>query len=243
MKKHILVLAVIFVLAVFFSTVLAEDEANATYGETYMCGDAFTARIVTQPQMMSQIIEKIAYYTFRQNMQTGRYSQYQINVLYGNQTEEDILLLIRLQIRNLNSKSVHGLSPESFKLTGKVRDRVIEYEPEIMMPFIVEDDDWELPMIRAGLPVANLTRGLAEFVTYDINDYWNPLLMNEKDIDSMRLQDIRLIYRVPSWLVGWDLHISPKPMTADSELKTCNLTLHLPTIMNEITRETYKYIY
>ena len=243
MKKIILLLAVILVMTVFTQTVFADDEINAVYGETYMCGDAYTARVVTQPQMMSQIIEKIAYYYFKRNAQTGRFSQYQINVLYGNQTEEDVLLLVRLQIRNLNHKALQGVSPDSFILTGKVRDRIIEYEPEIMMPFVVEDEDWELPMIRGGLPAAHLTRGLAESVTYGINEYWNPLLLSEKNLDSMRVQEIRLIYRVPSWLVGWDLHIRPKPMTEDSELKTCDLTLHLPTIMNEITRETYKYIY
>lgn len=244
MKKYLLSFTLILLLAVCFSGVAAvTEEANAIYGETYLCGDAYTARIVTQPQMMAQTGEKIQYYVPYRNPQTGRYTAYQINVRYGTQTEEDVMLMFRFQLRNLNAHMVQGLAPESFILSGRVRDRVIEYKPEVMIPFIMEDDDWELPMIRAGLEAYYLSRAVADTVSFNINEYWNPLLLSEKGIDSMRVQEIRLIYRVPSWLVGWDLHISPKPMVEDSSLKTCDLVLHLPTIMNEITRETYKYIY
>ena len=242
MKKHFLFLAVVLMMAVVFSTVSAAEETNAIYGETYLCGDAYTARIVTQPQMMAKIGEKIQHYVYVYNPQTNSYSQFQINVQFGAQTEEDVMLMIRLQLRNLNAHTVQGLSPRSFVLSGKVRDRIIEYEPEVMIPFIMEDDDWRLPMIRQGVEAFRLNRTTPDTITYDINQYWNPWLMSEKNIDSMRVWEIRLVYRVPSWLVGWDLHINPQPMVDDEELKTCDLTLHLPTIINEITRETYKYI-
>ena len=244
MKNRILILIIILSFAFIALPVSSNEEINATYGETYMCGDAYTARIVTQPQMMAEIAEKIPYYVERRNPQTGRYEAYQIQVKYAQRTEEDILLLFRLQLRNLNELLIKGLSPDSFVLTGKVRDRVIEYKPEIMMPFIMEEEDWEISMIRAQVMAYKFTNRVPPYtITFDISDYWNPLLLNEKNIDSMRLQEIRLIYRVPSWLVGWDLHIHPKPMAEDSNLKTCDLVLHLPTVMNEITRETYKYIY
>lgn len=241
-RKFTFFFAVLVLAALLFSSSFAEEEANVTYGETYLCGDAFTARIVQQPQMFAQSGEKIQYYVPRLNAQ-NRWSAHQIYVQHGIQTEEDVMLVMRVQLRNMNSKQLQGLSAESFVLTGKVRDRVIEYRPEVMIPFVMQDDDWELPMIRAGLDAYYLARTTPDSITYNINDYWNPLLMEEKVIDSMRVWEIRLVYRVPSWLVGWDLHVRPAPVIADETLKTCDLTLHLPTIMNEITRETYKYIY
>ena len=242
MKKTMIVLVTLSFLLLCVSSVMAEEEINAVYGETYMCGNAYTARVVSQPQMMAQIAEKINAYVYRKNQQTGRYTPYQVNVRYGQQTEEDVLLTFRVQIRNLNPEKIQGLSSKSFILTGKVRDRVIQYEPEIMIPFTMKTEEW-IYYLKRNETLYYLNRTLPDSIIFDLADYWNPLLLSEKNIDSMRLQEIRLIYRVPSWLVGWDLHISPKPMTADSELKTCDLTLHLPTIMNEITRETYKYIY
>ena len=242
MKKTLFFLTMLFVMALLVFPVLAEEEANVTYGETYLCGDAYTVRIGQQPQMFAQSGEKISYYIYMPNAQ-GRYSQHQIYVQHGKQTEEDVMLLIRLQLRNLNSKQLNGVSAESFILTGKVRDRVIEYRPEVMLPFVVSDDDWELPMILDGVAAYGLYRTTPDSITIDINEHWNPLMMEDKVLDSMRNQEIRLIYRVPSWLVGWDLHVRPAPVEADDSLKTCDLVLHLPTIMNEITHETYKYIY
>ena len=242
MKKIRLILLSLVFLMVFSCSVMAEDEINATYGETYMCGDAFTMRIMTQPQMMAQISEKINICVYRLNQQTGRYVPYQINVRYGQQTEEDVMLVFRIQLRNLNPKMINGLSPESFILTGKVRDRIIEYQPEIMMPFDISDDEWYYYLDKYETEYY-LTRVVPDTITFDVADYWNPHMMSERVIDSMRVSEIRLVYRVPSWLVGWDLHVRPTPVEADDSLKTCDLVLHLPTIMNEITHETYKYIY
>ena len=243
MKKTIQILFSLFCLLLIASAVSAEEEINAIYGETYMCGDAYTMRIVAQPQMMAQISEKIGFYVYRRDPQTGRSVPYQINVRYGQQTEEDVMLLFRIQLRNLNPKTIEGLSPESFILTAKVRDRVLEYRPEVMTPFEISDDEWLYYLDAPDQYVYYMSRVLQDSITFDLADYWDPYMLSSKLFHSMRVWEIRLVYRVPSWLVGWDLHVNPQPMVADEELKTCDLTMHLPTIMNEITHETYKYIY
>ncbi len=254
MKSVYRLLIVLLVFTGITFSAKAEEETNAVYGETYLCGDAYTLRIVNQPQMMSELVEKanidIGYKstvrTF-DNIYYYLYTEYkQAAIRYGQQTEEEVILHLRVELRNLNAGSLQGLSPDSFILTGKVRDRVIEYKPVVMTPFVM-DNEWELPMIRAKVeamsPMNLVRRPISGTAIFDISKYWNPLLMSERNIDSMRVQEMRLIYRVPSWLVGWELHVNPQPMTADPELKTCNLVLHLPTIMNEITHETYKYVW
>ncbi len=241
MKKSIMIIASLLFLMLSLTSVMAEEETTAVYGETYMCGTAYTVRIVSQPQMMAQIAEKINYNVRRLDSQTQRYKPFQINARFGQQTEEDILLNFRIQIRNLNSKALSGLSSDSFILTGKVRDRIIEYTPEIMVPFVISEDDWLRFVRKINEPVYYLNHIVPDIVTFDWNKFMNPHLMEGKYIDSMRVQDIRLIYRVPSWLASWDLHIRPQAFSQNSGLKTCDLVLHIPTIINEITRETYKY--
>ncbi len=244
MKKSVLILIIVLLTAAFVSSVFATDEVTVVYGETYMCGDAYTVSIMTQPQMMAKIDEKLNFFVYTTNPVTGRNTQYQIAALYGTNSDEDVLLNFRIKLRNLNSRAINGLSPESFILTGKVRDRVIEYKPEIMMPFFMGDDDWRVPLVRQQVEVYPLERPVTEVANYNVKDYWNPLLLEEKPFDSMRIKEIRLVYRIPSFLVGWELHVRPQPADGDtSGLRSCDLTMALPTFMNEITREVYKYIY
>lgn len=256
MRKICAVLFVILLAAGIFSAASSENIVkNVTYGETYLCNDAYTVRIVNQPLMVYQIIEKL-------NMDIGYnksmlavdsvyyylYKEYrQAAVQYGRHRQnDDILLNIRLEFRNLNPTALHGLSPESFKLVGKVRDRKIEYVPEIMIPYNM-NAEWEVPLIRAGIevksPMEPLKRVVKDTVVFNLDRYWDTLLMEKKDIESMRVQDMRLMYRIPSWLFGWELHIDPQPMTPDDSLKTCEMTLTLPVIKNEVTGEIYKYVY
>lgn len=239
MKKYFLIAAVVVILFASCLSVSAQEEANAVYMETYMCGDAYTFKIGAQPQMMSQITEKLNYFIYLRKNSTGKFAPYQLVVRYGKQTEEDVMLQFRIYLRNLNPVTIQGLSPDSFILTGKVRDRVIEYKPEVMMPF---EYDWGVPLKYAGINYYIASSGSNDTIVYEINDYWNPLEIKNTLIKSMRVQEIRLIYRVPSWLSGWDLHIKPQPMIPDPQLKSCDMILHLPTISNEITKETYKYI-
>lgn len=256
MRKICAVLFVILLCAGIFSAVSAENFVkNVTYGETYLCNDAYTVRIVNQPQMVYQIIEKlnmdigykksslvvdsVYYYLYREYRQAA--------VQYGRHLQnDDILLNIRLEFRNLNPVTFHGLTPESFKLVGKVRDRKIEYLPEIMIPYNM-NAEWEVPLIKAGVevksPMEPLKRIISDTVVFNLDRYWDTLLMEKKDIESMRVQDMRLMYRVPSWLFGWELHIDPKPMTPDDSLKKCEMILALPVIKNEVTGEFYKYVY
>lgn len=245
MKKPIVILIIILLTAMFVSSIHAAEEVNAIYGETYMCGNAYTASIITQPQMMAKIDEKLPLAITMNNPSNGKRTDFQISAIYGRNTEEDVLLHFRIALRNLNSVTVSGLSPDSFILTGKIRDRVIEFKPEIMMPFVMDEKDWKIPLIRANVGVWSLERSIPqEVINYNIQDYWNPLLLNEKPFEPMRIKEIRLVYRIPSFLIGWELHVNPQPADGNTEgLRSCDLTLALPTFMNEITREIYKYIY
>ncbi|MBQ4512332.1 MAG: hypothetical protein II969_05025 [Anaerolineaceae bacterium] len=255
MYKKAVILFIILLSACVFSAVSADNVVkNVTYGETYLCNDAYTIRIITQPQMVYQIIEKlnidigykktslaidnVYYYLYREYRQAA--------VQYGRHRENnDILLNIRLEFRNLNAAAYHGLSPESFKLVGKVRDRKIEYTPEIMIPFNM-DTEWELPLIRAGVeakaPMEPTKRLVKETVVFNLDRYWDTLLMKQKDIESMRVQEMRLMFRVPNWLFSWELHINPQPMIADDSLRSCEMIMPLSVIKNEVTGEIYKYV-
>lgn len=233
----------------------AQDEVNVLYGETYMCGDAYTVDIVGQPQMMAQVTEKLPFYQNLVDGVTGRYKSRQITVSYGMAGEDEVILHFRILLRSLNDISINGLSRESFKLIGNVRDRKIEYLPEVMMPFVVDSDDWELPIIRKNMEVYSITNRVPkDVVMFDINDYWNSKLLEEKPLLPLHTQEIRLVYRVPSFLVDWVLNVAPVPANgtledpagveyAGEEAKTCSLAMHLPTVKNEITNEIYKYIY
>ena len=94
MKKTFFFLIMLFAMALLVFPGLAEEEANVTYGETYLCGDAYTVRISQQPQMFAQSGEKILYYLTLPNAQ-GLTTSHQIYVQHGKQTEEDVMLIIR----------------------------------------------------------------------------------------------------------------------------------------------------
>lgn len=249
MKKYFLIAAILIILFASCLSGSAQDEANAVYMETYMCGDAYTFKIGAQPQMMSQIVVTVLDYDQVQPYPNPVYSESPFIVELGKQTEEDVILLFRVYLRNLNKDTVHGLSPESFILTGKVRDRKITYTPEIFLPY--DYYDWVFYTIYGGKWKATRANTNARIIHYPsylekpfykASQIMDEQYMKSKDIESMREQEMMLIYRVPSWLSGWDLHIKPQPMIPDPQLKSCDMILHLPTISNEITKETYKYI-
>ena len=249
MKKYFLIAAVFVILFASCLSGFAQEEANAVYMETYMCGDAYTFKIGAQPQMMSQITETIFDYIELSPPPNPEYWEEQYLIELGKQTEEDVLLQFRIYMRNLNPVTILGLSPESFILTGKVRDREIKYLPEVFIPYDYYDwglvivTPWETREIKRVNLNSNIRRSThPEKTFYKIIDITDPQIMKNKSIESMRVQEMRLIYRVPSWLSGWDLHINPQPMIPDPQLKSCDMILHLPTISNEITKETYKYI-
>ena len=59
-KRTVVILFIILLPVCLFSAVSADNVVkNVTYGETYLCNDAYTIRIITQPQMVYQIIEKL----------------------------------------------------------------------------------------------------------------------------------------------------------------------------------------
>ncbi len=251
MKKRNFIL-IMLLTALLSAKIYAEEQVTVSYADTYLCGDAYTVSIVTQPQMMAQIDEKINYLyavnTFirvfdRNNMTQVNFEKpYQIKVIYAKKTDNDVLLTIRVKLQSLNGRALNGLAPESFILTGQVRDRTIEFLPEIMMPFHMDDEDWEIPLIREKLAVFPLNHILSEAYPFYVSEHWNPLLMEEKKIESMFVKEIRLVYRVPVFLHDWVLHVDPQPADGDIEgLRFCRAGLKIPTIKNEITQELYMY--
>lgn len=79
----------------------------------YMCGDTFE---LSFPDVLS---------TGHMFTNSGQ--------IQASADADELLLQVRIQIRNMTSGIFHGITAESFKLTGYVRDRSISYYPETII--------------------------------------------------------------------------------------------------------------
>lgn len=88
------------------STVLVEQYVS------YMCGDQFE---ITFPDLLSST---------HMVSNTTR--------VHAEATPDDRLIQLRIKIRNMTTDVLHSMGKESFRLTGFVRDRSIDYYPEVI---------------------------------------------------------------------------------------------------------------
>lgn len=204
MKRYMILTFLIFGLFSFLSAA-AEPTVIVQHGETYMCGDSFEITFPDQPSSTSMI------------SRSG-------SVHAGFDTDTR-LLLVRIIIRNLTPEVINGLSPESFKLTGYVRDRSLTYSPEVMESF-----DYTYGTNGSSHSSAD------GFV-----------------IPPLREEDILLVYRVNPILLNWELLVEPKSAKETSakygtavyepmDLDPCKALFQFYSIINAETGAITKYL-
>ena len=208
MRKYLIlvVLASVFVL---FLPASAKQAVSAVYGETYFCGDSFEIVIRGEPFFTSAVTRSPG-----------------SKLIHAQAGPDDILLEIRIQIRNLTPMVYNGLSPESFKLVGYVRGRPISYTPEIMEPY-----DYG---------------GKGSYVMYDKNYYRTAVFAPLRKIDMI------LVYRLNPILRDLELHINPQStkdisyeyldaVYEEKDLEPCDGIFMFTTIRTLETGEITKY--
>lgn len=208
MRKFVY-LTVFCALLFICSAVCADDTILPVYGETYLCGDSFEIIIPDEPVTTTAVVRNPG----------GK-------VIQARAGKHDMLLEIRLKIRNLTPVVYEGLNPDSLKLVGYVRGRPISYTPEIMEPY-----DYG---------------GRGSYTLYDKMYY------RDKIFPPLRKYDMILVYRVNPILRDFELHINPSASkeTADNyldaqyhemDLEPCNGIFQISTLHDAETGEITKY--
>lgn len=208
--RKMIILILLFVLAAFSLPASAKQAIEVVYGETYLCGDSFEVIMRGEPVFTTAITRSPG---GSKNLQikAGKY---------------DILLEVRLQIRNLSPILYEGLAPESFTLVGYVRGRPVSYLPEMMTPF-----DY------------GPKRG---YRMYDKMYYKNEPYAPLRNIDMI------LVYRIDPIVRDFEIHLNPQgakgTATAyldaeypEMDLRPCDGILQITTVRNIDTGEITKY--
>lgn len=208
------IISVLILMVLSFFTVGVNAQTVVKHGESYMCGDTFEIIFPDQPSTTS-IVTRDPFKI--------------LNVIYvhAEAGKNERLLQIRIKIRNLTPTIYKGLRPESFQLTGYVRDRSLTYTPEIMEPYDYGD-----------------------YETYALysNDHssWSYL-------PPLRMDDILLVYRINPVLVNWELRVTPQSTSGTSYeygnavykpidgLEECNAIFQFGSIRNSETGAVTTY--
>ena len=111
MKKLVFLISMILLL-ISASAVSADSTVLVEQYVSYMCGGQFE---VTFPDLLSST---------HMVSNTTR--------VHAEATPDDRLIQLRIKMRNMTTDVLHGMSKESFRLTGFVRDRSISYYPEVI---------------------------------------------------------------------------------------------------------------
>ena len=211
-RKGILFVLVLTALLTF--AVGANAQTVVKHGESYMCGDTFEVIFPDQPSTTSMVSRDPFKY---------------INAVYvhAEAGKNDRLLQIRVKIRNLTPTIYKGLNPESFQLTGYVRDRSLTYTPEIMEPY-----------------------DYGGYLTYS---YYSSDHNSWSYLPPLRMDDILLVFRVNPILINWELRVNPQATYGTSYeygnavyepiegQESCNAVFQFESIRNSETGEVTKY--
>ncbi len=208
MKKYLLFLSFLLAVCSFWGAI-ADSEVHVIYGETYYCGDSLEVRFVGEPV-----------FTDRVTRSPGS------KVVQAKSGKEDILVKIRVQVRNMSADVFKGLDPSSFTLVGYIRSRPLSYLPEIMEPF-----DYG---------------GKGFYTMYDKMYYKDYLFAPLRKIDML------LVYRINPIVRDLELHISPKgtggtdkqyldASYGEMNLVPCDGVFQFITLHDEDTGELTKY--
>lgn len=207
--RKVLFLCVMFILASLTLPAAAKQAIQVVYGETYLCGDSFEVIMRGEPVFTTALTRSPG-----------------SKVLQIKAGKEDILLEVRLQLRNLTPIVYDGLAPESFTLVGYVRGKPISYLPEIMEPF-----DY------------GPKRG---YRMYDKMYY------KTQPYPPLRFIDMILVYRIDPIVRDFEIHLNPQGTNGTStsyldaeyhemDLRPCDGILQITTVRNIETGEITKY--
>ena len=211
-KKGILFILVLTALLTF--AVGANAQTVVKHGESYMCGDTFEVIFPDQPSTTSMVSRDPFKY---------------INAVYvhAEAGKNDRLLQIRVKIRNLTPTIYKGLNPESFQLTGYVRDRSLTYTPEIMEPY--------------------------DYGSYETYGYYASDHNSWSYLPPLRMDDILLVFRVNPILINWELRVNPQASYGTSyeygnavyepieEQESCNAVFQFESIRDSETGQVTTY--
>ena len=211
-RKGILFILVLTALLAF--AVGANAQTVVKHGESYMCGDTFEVIFPDQLSTTSMVSRDM-------------YRDYGYPVVHAEAGKNERLLQVRIKIRNLTPTIFKGLDPESFQLTGYVRDRSLTYTPEIMEPY--------------------------DYGNYEAYLYYSPDYNSWSYLPPLRMDDILLVYRVNPILVNWELRVNPQATYGTSYeygnavyepiegLESCDAVFQFESIRNSETGEITKY--
>ena len=209
MKRTILF--IIFILFSLFHSVEAENETLVTTGERYICGDSFEV-----------IFPDEIYVTHMITRQPPR----KVPKIHITAGKDDILLAVRLKLRNLTPEVYKGLRTSSFTLTGYVRNQPHSYTAEIWEPY--------------------------DYGNYDSYFSYSKTYYKHEDLAPLRQIDMLLVFRVNPILRDWELMVEPKTrdesvytyLDADYEemkLERCKAVFQFRQLYNAETFEITKY--
>lgn len=116
-REKLSLLIVILLLFCCISSAAADDSElpviTVDHTTSYMCGDIFE---ITFPDQIST-----------GNMFTNA------SYVQASAAVDEKLLQVRVHMQNMTSSVFHGISSNSFELTGYVRDRSVTYLPEVII--------------------------------------------------------------------------------------------------------------
>ena len=111
MKKYLMTLLT-FLLLIMGVSAAAESTILVQQYEKYMCGDQFELEfpdVIATTSMVSNASR-----------------------IHAEADHDERLLQVRVKLRNMTTETFSGMSKESFKLVGYIRDRSLSYTPELI---------------------------------------------------------------------------------------------------------------
>lgn len=204
MKKHLSIL-IIFLAFLVTASAAADSAVNVTPGITYMCGDSFEITIPDQPMTASQVTRASS--------------------VQAEAGPDERLMMVRVSFRNMTAAVYNGFTPDSFTLTGYVRDRAMNYTPVVFQSYDYAYGSSGSAVTSAG--------GLT--------------------MPPLREEDILLVFRVNPILINWELHFKPESQGEltyefdnaryeEQNLAPCDGVLRFTSIRNAETGEITNYI-
>lgn len=208
--RRVLILCVLFLLTVLSLPAGAKEAIQVVYGETYLCGDSFEVIMRGEPVFTTALTR----------------SPGGSKVLQIKAGKDDILLEVRLQIRNLTPIVYDGIAPESFTLVGYVRGKPFSYLPEIMMPF--------------------------DYGSKKAYRMYDKMYYRDQPYPPLRNIDMILVYRIDPIVRDFEIHLNPTGNKGTSmtyldaeyhemDLNPCDARLQITTVRNIETGEITKY--
>lgn len=209
--KNSLIFFLLIVFLCSFSFACAEYETLVSHGERYICGDSFEVIFPDEPYLTHMISRQPPKKAAKVHITAGK---------------EDILLAVRIQLRNLTPETFMGLKASSFKLIGYVRNQPHQYTPEVMEPY--------------------------DYGGIDSYKSYSKTYFKKEPLAPLRKADILLVFRVNPILRDWELLVEPKsredPLTSyldadyePMELEKCKAVFQFVRLINSETGEITKY--